>query len=173
MKNCEALISFDPFCPLIGITDKSGFRLTSEKVNFLPALNFLSDKFGEGFEDFGTYRNDRWILYNGYRFFHRLERKKPWGIRLIVFEKDVLDEFFSHFIVNVTLDTSNTIEHVVFESIKCLYFSKLNSKRIRKMKHLIAEALEHHKLQWYDINFDIHNSLISFKINDTNFAFKL
>lgn len=173
-ENSESLISFNPFCPLIGERERSGFRLNTEQINFTEALNFLSDEFGEGYENCGAISNDRWNLRNGYRFFHQLERKKPWGIRLIIYEKEILDAFMENFKLTIPFDNSNTIEFMVRDAIKPLYFSKVNDRRIRKMKHLVTKALpDSHKLQWYNINYDSENSIISFKIKDTKFSIRL
>lgn len=169
----DSLISFDPVCPLIGERDRSGFRLYTEKVDFTEALNFLSDNFGEGYENEGAISNDRWNLRNGWRFFHELERKKPWGIRLIIYEKEILDSFMENFKLTIPFDDSNTIEFIVRNAVRPLYFSKINSRRIRKIKHLVAEALSHHKLQWYHIGFDPLHSTVFFTIKDTNFSIRL
>lgn len=170
----ESLISFDPFCPLIGEWERSGFRLYTERVDFIEALNFLSDNFGEGYENEGAISNDRWNLRNGWRFFHELERKKPWGIRLIIYEKEILDAFMENFKLTIPFDDSNTIGFMVRDAIKPLHFSRVNDRRIRKMKHLVAKALPRsHKLQWYDINYDSKNSIISFVLKNTKFSIKL
>ncbi len=171
--NSNSLISFSPFCPLVGESYRSGFRLNTEQVDFTDALNFLSDRFGEGYENHGMIFNDRWNLRNGYRFFHRLEREKPWGVRLIVYEKEILDSFMEAFELTIPFDDSNTIEFMVRDAVRPLYFSKLNSRRIRKIKHLVAKALFFHKLQWYHIGFDPFRSIVFFTIKDTNFSIRL
>ena len=174
MKNNESLISFDPFCPLIGERDRSGFRLNTEEVNFADALNFLSDKFGEGYENGGAFSNDRWNLRAGYRFFHGSEREKPWGVRLIIYGKDILDAFMEEFKLTIPFDNSNTMEFIVRDAVRPLYFSKMNARRIRKIKQLVAKALSYsHKLQWYHIGFDPLHSIVFFTIKDTNFAIRL
>ena len=173
--NNESLISFSPLCPLIGHRDRSGFRLNTEKVDFNEALNFLSDNFDEGYEIEGAIGNDRWQLRDGYRYFSSYEKLKRWGVRLIVYEKEILDAFMKKFKLSIPMDNSNTIEHYINEAIAPLRFSKLNSKRDRKLKHNIAETLNiiGHKVQWYDINYNWDTQMVSFNVKNTDVEVRL
>lgn len=171
----ESLISFDPICPLVGYRDKSGFSLISEKLNYQDVLNFLCDNFGEGNLINGAMENDNWSIREGYRYFGPYEDIPPKGFRLIVFDKKIIDGIFEKFGINIPLDNTNTIEHYIAEAISPLLFSKITSKRIRKLQHLIATKLNMlgHNVQWYDIDYNWDTQIVNFNIKDTEFSIRI
>lgn len=171
----ESLISFDKYCPLISTSDKSGFRLITEKVEFQDAFNFLCDNYGEGVLENGHYSGTNWTIREGYRHSSSYEHKKPKGFRLIAFEKKIIDDIFARFNINIPLDITNTIEYNINEAIKSLPFTKNTPKKIRKLQHNIAAKLSElgHNIQWYDISYDLASKEVKFNIKDTEFTIRL
>lgn len=171
----ESLISFDPLCPLVGYRDKSGFSLISEKLNYQDVLNFLCDNFGEGNLINGAMENDNWSIREGYRYASDYEKVKPRGIRLIAFDKKIIDDIFENFGINISLDNTNTIEHYITEAITPILFSKITAKQIRKLQHLIATKLNMlgHKIQWYNINYNWDTQIVNFNIKNTECSIRI
>lgn len=173
--NNDSLISFNPVCPLIGHRDRSGFRLNTDRLDFKDVLNFLCDSFGEGNQEGGCYFNENWSLREGYRFASHYENVKPRGVRLIAFDKTIIDALFEKFNISVPLDESNTIQHYILKAAEPLLFSKLTKKSDRKLRNLIADQLNRlgHKIQWYDINYDWDTRFITFNVNNTDVKVRL
>lgn len=171
----NSLISFDPICPLMGHRDRSGFLLKTDRLDFKDVLNFLCDNFGEGNQDDYCYFNDNWSLREGHRYVPDYEKVKPQGINLVAFNKTIIDAIFEKFNIDIPLDNSNSIEYYINEAIAPLLFSKLTTKRDRKLRNLIADKLNMlgHKIQWYDINYNWDTQMVSFNVKNTDVNVRL
>lgn len=171
----SSLISFDQFCPLVGSQNKSGFRLIVDNVDFNDVFNFLCDNFGEAIPKNGEFVNDDWTIREGWRYFSKYEQTVPSGFRLIAYDRQIIDSIFSKFGFSIPYDPSNTIEYYIRKCVTPLLFSKKTERRVRKLKHLIAQELSilGHKVQWYHINYDWNTSTVYVTLKNTDFAIKL
>ncbi len=151
----ESIIEFNELSPLINVPFSSGFRVITKKVSYDDMLNYLSDTYGEGILIGNAIHNSKWIL----------KQKKDFvTLFIILINKEMVDDIIHKFNLELTIDSSYTVEVKVKKLLSPFISSNYDRKTIRKIKCLVSKEFN---IRVKDIDFNCEDNIIRLTINNT------
>jgi hypothetical protein len=148
MKNLK-ILKFDQKLIGVGIVDGYRLKFDSHSNEIHQVVDWLSNTLGEGImTNYGHLEGPSWYFIN-----------RNYSITLVLTESSYRI-FCAAFNIDAEVDTSQTFEGKVVNTVKPYLRQRLTKKRQARLRQALAELI--HKA-WYDVSFDYGS--ISFKYN--------